>query len=193
MAKRLHLDSKYVYQNGTTAMYREEEDFLQLHASRVLIPQFTLIVAVWSRLAEIAVRIAFIVLTWTATLMFEHLYEKFEILFNNDYIANDNEKITGKIEECMEHYDLICQFVEKINHCFGLILLIVIAGDFAYSVMRVCEILEYMNLTRSAIMKHLFFEQKLSSKWPFLHLAHHVIRNLLLLVSSYRVDSSVIS
>lgn len=191
MTKTVQFNNMNMYVNVTaneSLLSNDQKNYLRLLESYIIFPQLPLIVAFWSRLAEIAVRISFVALTWTATLLFENLGEQLETLLKNDNSdPDDEETIVGKMEEWMRQYDLTRQFVEEMNRCFGIILIIVTAGDFASTIMQASEILEYLNLKRTYALK--IYDQ--DEGWSICDLSHTVFRNLLMLASAYRVHSSV--
>ena len=135
-----------------------------------------LIAVLGSRLAEIGVRITFFVMTSTAALLFEELDERVEKLAqkcaNN---SKNSSEITADLHQWKIHYDLVCRFTESINICFGPSLLLICGIDFAIPIIEFQDIL----LQKTFCPRYYF---------RFIHI---ILRFLLILIASSRVESKV--
>ena len=108
------------------------------------------VAGLWSRLAEVAIRTTFIVVTSTTALLFEELdirIEKMAIRLGSEVDSDEQEKMV-QLNEWRCHYDLLCQLVELINHSFGFILLIITGHDFAIAILDFYRILENLDVAK---------------------------------------------
>ena len=106
---------------------------------------------IWSRMAEIGVRTTFIVLTSIASLLFDQLAEETEQMAEK--LATSNEQVQTEIsielEDWKNKYHLVSRFVEQINQCFGLFLLIITGHDFATAIFDFANILQHLDLKKA--------------------------------------------
>ena len=109
------------------------------------------IAAFWARMTEIAITTTFTTMTFTASVLFEELLNRADDL-SEDCNSSNLDKVSGKLDEWRRHYDLVCQFVDKINFCFGPVLLIKIATGFASPIFDFFQIL----LTKGLVPRHYF-------------------------------------
>ena len=107
-------------------------------------------------MAEIGVRTTFIVLASIASLFFYQLAEETEKMAKK--LATSNElvqtEISIEIEDWKNKYHLVSRFVEKINRCFGIFLLIITGHDFATGIFDFANILQKLDL-KNALKKYL--------------------------------------
>ena len=126
-----------------------------------------LMAALGSTLADIGARTSFFVMTSTASLLFEELSDRVE-----DLAVDCNGR---NLNRWKTQYDLAIQFTELINRCFGPVLLLTCAIDFA------TPILEFQNIRLTGGIKTRYY----------LQFVHAIVRFLLILIASYRVESNV--
>ena len=114
---------------------------------------------IWSRLAEIGVRTTFIVLASIASLLFDQLAEETEQMAKKLATSNelDQTEISIEIEDWKNRYHLVSRFVEKINRCFGLLILIITGHDFATSIFDFANILQHLDLKEA--LKNLLHDE----------------------------------
>lgn len=119
--------------------------------------------AVWSRLAEVGVRVTVIAISFIAVLLFEELDEQIETMTeispSRPSDTKYNEEMSQRLRKWRCHYDLVSQFVEQINQCFGPVLLIATAVDFCTAIYQFHDILQYMDLC-GTIVSRTFYDQK---------------------------------
>ena len=140
---------------------------------------FTLgyLAALWSRLAEIGVRITFIVFASTASLLFDKLDNKIEEMAK---MTDDDEKLSLELDGWKNQYDLACRFVEKINQCFALSLLIITGNDFATCIFDFANILQHLDLKKSLqemMDQFNHIAHSIGSETTALHDSMDIIRN----------------
>ena len=128
--------------------------------------------ALWARIAEIGVVNVFCTMTLVAALLFEDLNNRAEEM-SQDY---NTAQYSANLEDWRRHYNLVCRFVEKINDCFGLILLIEVALVFSVPIFE--------------------FHKMFLTNWRkpryYFEFGHSVIRFLLMhLIPSYTVTQKV--
>ena len=77
-------------------------------------------------MSEISIFIIFATLALVASLLFQELNGRADDLVDKNAAKNSSEEhnISMGLEEWRRHYYLACTFVDKINSCFGWILLI---------------------------------------------------------------------
>ena len=134
-----------------------------------------IIAALASQLAEIGVRTTFFVLTSVATLLFEELDGRLEELASQSNAESNVQEISRHVRKWQMDYDLVVQLTEQINSVFGFILLVTCAIDFAV------PIIEFSNVR---------FHQGTTLKFN-LQCVHLILRFLLLLIASHRLESKV--
>ena len=111
--------------------------------------EYALAMTVLSRLSAVTVQTIFLVCVSTARLLFEDLHSTLQVLFvipDTDAAVDDkiimiNKTGNGppmsnkaKLECWLRYYDSVCTLVERINHCFGLILVITLCHNIIYSI-----------------------------------------------------------
>lgn len=187
--------------NLSTHYDDDQIDYLRSFESYLLFPQFPVIAAVLSRFAEAGVRIGFFVFTSIVTILFEELGKQIEDLYENDSSDNNAKEMVWILEKSTDNCDLIARLIQKINRCFGLILLLISGGDFLFSIFAFCEILEKLNFSESGVMDYYHFyllsffaysSIPQSLKMATFYFVYTTTRYLLILFSSNRVASSVI-
>ena len=114
--------------------------------SRYPIP---LAAALCSRLAEIGVRSTFFIIASIAALLFEKLDGQVEII-SDESAANLSSDKTSKMSKGLDQwkseYDIVCQFVDQINRCFGLFLFVTSVTDFSVTIIELQNIfLDFSN------------------------------------------------
>ena len=141
-----------------------------------------LLVSFYSRLAEIGVRITFVIMVSTAANIFEELDQQAQKLMIKypsnslgDEESSDNKRHFKQFDSWKSNYNLVTQFTEIINKCFGLVLLLAIAFDYSAAIIEIQNILLNKGMK---IQYYLFF-------------LHIILRLLLILIASHRVESKV--
>ena len=86
--------------------------------------------ALWSRLAEIGVTNVFVTIVFVAAILFEEINDRAEELNLDNNDDDPSEDWPMKLEELKFHHNLACELIEKINHCFGAVLLLEITLGF---------------------------------------------------------------
>ena len=113
--------------------------------------EYALAMTVLSRLSAVTVQTIFLVCVSTARLLFKDLQNRLQDLFtipvtdaavgNKIIMVNkagsgrqtmNNDK--AKLESWLRYHDSVCTLVERINHCFGLILVITLCHNIIYSI-----------------------------------------------------------
>ncbi len=89
-------------------------------------------------LAEIGIRVLFFLVAFVAAVLFEELASKLDRHLKQKSV----EKISLKLERWREQYDLTCQFIDKLNKCFGFILLLMLAHALLFSMVSACKIIQ---------------------------------------------------
>ena len=91
-----------------------------------------------------SVHILFCVVVYDASVMFDTITKQIERIFNEK-----SPSIASQLETWRQNHVLVCQLVDNINECFGIILLISIGSYFISSVTVPYEIYlyasEYLN------------------------------------------------
>ena len=102
------------------------------------------IAALCSRLAEIGVRTTFVAMVSTATLIIEELEERADEL--EEKLSTDpfnEQQQSNNLDEWKCQYDLVVRFIDQINRCFGIVLLLISATDFIIPVLEFKNIQKY--------------------------------------------------
>ena len=134
------------------------------------------IAALVSRLADIGVRTTFVVIASTAILLLEELEDRVEEFAEKLRTDPWNEhQVSNNLDEWKCQYDLVVSFIEQINRCFGLILLLISSIDFIVSVT------EFQN-----IQKYNF-----SNPRTYFNCIHSLLRALVVIMISNCVKSKV--
>ena len=95
---------------------------------------------VWARTAEIGVSTIFVVMSFTASLLFEELVNRADDM-NENYATAPSNYLPAELEKWRTHFDLVCTFVTKINRSFGLVLALQTALAFAIPIFDFYKIL----------------------------------------------------
>ena len=96
-----------------------------------------IVTALWARTAEIGVSIVFVTISLTASLLFEELSNRAEMM------AEEKDHLSMlELDDWRRHYDRICTFVKKTNRCFGPILVLQTALGFAMPIFEFAKILQ---------------------------------------------------
>lgn len=191
--------SETVVITNLTIYYKEyQREYFRSHESYLIIPQLPVITAIWSRLAEAGVRIAFFLTTSIVIILFEELDKQITVVTENDGLDNSTEEMVWILEKSTEDYDSIFILVERINSFFGFILLLISGGDFLFAISSFSEIIENFTFTESFHISYYYslafssHHQRISLQMSCFDFVYAMARYLLILVSSYRVYSSVI-
>ena len=115
------------------------------------------VAGLWARLAEIAIRTAFAVLTSTAALLFEELSERIEDMAEKSISDPEfgHRKVTAEeLNDWRRHYDLVCRLVEQINRSFGVVLLLMTGHDFATAIMDFNNVLYHIDVGNAWHREH---------------------------------------
>ena len=132
-----------------------------------------------ARLAEIGVRTTFMVMTSTATILFDELDQRLDNLADQSAqpdAPSKSQKMAKYLDEWKLNYNLVCEFTEHINRTFGIALILICLIDFAV------PIVEFQNILR-------FNGTNLQHNFQFVHL---IMRFLFILIASHRLDSKVL-
>ena len=115
-----------------------------------------------SRMAEIGVRTTFIVLASIASLLFDQLAKETEQMAEKlaTSIHHVETEISIELEDWKDNYHLVCRFVEQINQCFGIFLLIITGHDFATGIFDFANILQHLDLKDA--LKNIFQSDMIS-------------------------------
>lgn len=81
-----------------------------------------------SYVIAMTIQALFYILVSTAALLFKHLRKKLKTVG-----SENSEQTSLRLDEWRKQYDLVCQLVDKINSCFGLILIITVCHCFVTS------------------------------------------------------------
>ena len=134
-----------------------------------------LISALANRMGEICVRTTFVVITLIASLLLAELDEQIEN-FDENSLENDinTNNMPKYLEKWKSDYDLVNEFIEQLNKCFGLAILLTTGFDYFVA------IIEFHNILND------FFSPRY-----YLHFIHIVLRFLLILWVSQQIESKV--
>ena len=91
---------------------------------------------IWARIAEIGTMIVFFAMTFTAAILFDELISR-----ANEMKEINSNSLPMALKEWRRIYDLVCEFVENINDCFGPTLLLQTALYFALPIFDFNKIL----------------------------------------------------
>ncbi len=188
----------YYVSDTTVFVNKMERDFEWYHQT-VSMFNAPFLVALWSRLAEIGIRTAFILLTLTVALIFNELDDRIEKIA--DISSPDNQgdvkDLQLELDRWMDHYNLTCALVEKINRTFGLVLLIISGFEFSNAIMEFNSILRYLQFLKTkqldleyqagnvfTVGRAFAAEPSATCIFTFLHI---ILRYLAILVVAYRV------
>ena len=140
-----------------------------------------IIAALGSQLAEIGIRTTFVVMTSVAALLFEELDGRLEALAekSNADVVDNVQQISQNLAKWKSQYDLVIRFIEKINRTFGLVLLLTCAIDFAVPIVEFNSVLSELTYNNGRDVKYNF------------QFAHLILRFLVILIASHRVESKV--
>ena len=127
--------------------------------------------ALCGRAADIGVSIVFFPLALTAAILFEELADRANAM--KEMPSSNN--LPMALKDWRRHYNLICEFVEKISNCFGPMLLLQICLGFALPIFDFNKIL----LSKGQLPRHYF------------QFGHNIIRFLVILVPSYLITQKV--
>ena len=94
----------------------------------------------WARTAEIGISAIFVVMSFTASLLFEELVNRADDM-NENYATAPPNYLPAELEKWRRHFDLVCTFVKKINRSFGLVLALQTALAFAIPIFEFYKIL----------------------------------------------------
>ena len=161
------------------------------------------ILGLWSRLAEIGVRIFFVAIASIVCLLFEELEHKIE----NMAIKSDIDDV--ELNELRNQYDLVCQLIEQINRCFGFFLLLITGHDFATSIFDFSNILDLKCLkigkiwqtntfkrygfrSVDSVLENGIYVELKSDPIKNCQFWHPILRYLILLVASHNVGIKVL-
>ena len=97
------------------------------------------VAALWARMAEVGVVIIFSTLALTTSLLFEELVNMADAAKAD---CSSSNCLSAELNQLPRNYDLICKFIEKMNCCFGPILLIQTASGFAIPIFEFYKILQ---------------------------------------------------
>ena len=145
-------------------------------------PKVPTISALISQLAEIGVRTTFMVIASTAALLYEELDEEItnvslETSDPETSSSYDHQRLSKNLDNWKAKYDLVCRFTEQINRCFGLAMLLTLSCDYLVA------IIEFQN-----ILLHQWTRPQ-----NYFNFIHIVLRFLLILIASYRLEIKVLS
>lgn len=149
----------------------EEEHFGGIPAKNPL-PYVT---ALWARFSNVGILISFVVLSFTAVLLFEELIEKAENINEECSDINIPTSTHLNLDKLGQYYELVCRFVQKIEDCFGLVLLLETARTFSVSIYEFYQILQSHGIFPKYCYRFL----------------HTIVRFFLVLVPSYLVTQQV--
>ena len=138
-----------------------------------------LLAVLGARLAEIGVRTIFMVMTSIATLLFDELDQRLNNLADQSVqpdAPSNSRKMSKYLDEWKCHYNLVCEFTEHINRAFGAVLILICLVDYAV------PIFEFQNVLR-------FNGTNVQHNFRFFHI---IMRFLLILIASHRLDSKVV-
>lgn len=100
------------------------------------------ITAIWARMTNVGILILFAVLSFIAALLFEDLVERAKQIKEECGDVAIPSTISLHLDKIRYHYDLVCRFVQKIDDCFGLVLLLDTVRTFSVSIYGFYEILQ---------------------------------------------------
>ena len=132
--------------------------------------------ALLARASDIAISVVFATFAFTASLLFEELAARADDLTEGKDIKEDSENISLDLEQWRRQYYLVCRLVDKINSCFGCILLLQIAIGFALPIFDFFKI-----LYTKGLVSRFYFE--------FIHTIFRFL--IFMLIPSYFVDKKV--
>ena len=134
--------------------------------------------------------------------------------------SGNQQEITKQLDDLRRHYDLACQLVEQINRSFGFVLLLITVHDFSTCIMDFSNLLDHFgvgkrwqkNVEEDRLKQNYFqsidivrfkniannnesdtteFIKMKSDPIQTCQFVHPLLRFLLLLVASNRVESKV--
>ena len=97
--------------------------------------------ALWSRLAESCVMAIFMALVLIASCLLNEIAIRANEINENFSSTNVDDKFCTSLNNWLGHYNSICTFIDHINHCFGIVLLIQTAHAFSSPIFEFNEIL----------------------------------------------------
>ena len=167
----------------------------------------------WSRFAEIGVRISFMVFATIAAFLFNELdmkVDEFVEKMKTDPKRDEQENVSLELETWKNQYDLVCRFVEQINRSFGFFLLIITGIDFATSILEFYNILaafDFRGLLQNLTEEDLNYKAievvydtvdqtktkviGVNSTICIFRILHHLLRFLFILVASNDLGTKV--
>ena len=135
----------------------------------------SLLAALWARSAEICISSIFFAFASISSLLFEELVSRADDM-SEEYNVAFPEEFVMKLEKWRRNFDLVCQFVEKINSCFGPVFLLQTALVFSIPIFDCNKIL----LTKQQVPRFYF------------EFAHSIFRFFLMIIlPSYLVSQQV--
>ena len=169
---------KYSHDSGFVASQKWQKRKENFHWLPILgIDPLPFIAALWSRASEICITALFVTLTLTASFLFEELVNRADDMKEmSNNITNSSDSLSVKLEQWRHHFVLINRFINKINNCYGLILLLQTAYGFAVPIFEFNKILQ----SRNTPFPRYFFE-----------FAHTVLRFFIILIPSYLLTQQV--
>ena len=96
-------------------------------------------IALWARTAEISATATFLALALTVSSFFEEIVERAEDIAE-DCMSFADAEISLKLNKCRRHYSMICGLIDKVNRCFGPILVMQTSIAFSLPMFEFCSI-----------------------------------------------------
>ncbi len=104
-----------------------------------------------SEVVSLSILVLFCVLVWATSHMFRYLNFKFAEFANSCSssldLLNSLDLVESELEKWRRHHSLVCQLVEQINSCFGIILLVGVIHSFVSFITDSFEITAIMALS----------------------------------------------
>ena len=83
-------------------------------------------------LGAMSIQTFFIALMTVTALLFKELYRRMDTFFSPGF-SDSNAVPSDELDTWRRHHDFVCRLVEKISHCFGSVLLIILIYSFIVS------------------------------------------------------------
>ena len=133
------------------------------------------VAAIWARIVVIGISAVFVAMSLIASHLFQELANRADDM-SEEFNSEFSDVTAMKLEKWRRFYYLTCGFVEKVNRCFGPVLLVKSALGFAIPIFEFNKILLI----------------KLPSSRFYFEFGHSIIRFLvIMLIPSYIVTQDV--
>ena len=141
--------------------------------------EYAVVLANYTRLVSAGILTLFYILVYAAMLVYNVLNQRLKELAESPDIVCP--RMSFEMEKWRRHYDTVCLLAEKINRCFGLVLVLFLSDTFVIMGLYSSKIKSlYLKLLSTDEMLHFF----LSVFLPFFFM-------MFLLIGAYRMQLNV--